>query len=212
MIDIAIDSGFAEIGAGAWLMGRSQPVAFFGEATRRKMRGFIIRDRAYLSIVETSGKAKCSDSTRPFLTLITAASPIAAVSSKILVCPLEARGGAELVKVLPMSLMKAICATKITSECVVMASEGRTSRIQVAEGETLSVRPESLVAWTGNRPTGFVRKLRLLDMILPRGPRDLELHFHGPCIVWIEGAGCGQTRICRGLGRQAGFTAGRGRL
>ncbi|MBQ8126016.1 MAG: hypothetical protein IJ173_09075, partial [Kiritimatiellae bacterium] len=45
-----------------------------------------------------------------------------------------------------------------------------------------------VVAWTGNRPTGFVRRLGLWDVLLPRAPRDLLLHFHGPCIVWIEGA------------------------
>ena len=26
------------------------------------------------------------------------------------------------------------------------------------------------------------------DVLLPRGPRDLLLHFHGPSIVWVEGS------------------------
>ena len=80
-----------------------------------------------------------------------------------------------------------------------MATAGRTARMQVADGETLSVRPDAVVAWTGNNPTGFVRKLGVWDVLLPRGPRDLLLHFHGPCIVWAEGSG----------NRQAGRPAAR---
>ena len=60
--------------------------------------------------------------------------------------------------------------------------------IAVEDGGTLSARPEAVVAWTGNRPTGFVRRLGIWDILLPRAPRDLMLHFHGPCIVWLEGA------------------------
>ena len=69
-----------------------------------------------------------------------------------------------------------------------MATASRTARLQVADGDTLSVRPESVVAWTGNRPTGFCQKLGLWDILLPRGPRNLLLHFHGPSVVWVEGA------------------------
>ena len=69
-----------------------------------------------------------------------------------------------------------------------MATASRTTRIVVEDGGTLSVRPGAIVAWTGGRPTGFVRKLGIWDMLLPRAPRDLMLHFHGPCIVWAEGA------------------------
>ena len=71
---------------------------------------------------------------------------------------------------------------------VVMATRSRTTRIALADGESLGVRPEAAVAWTGPRPTGFCPRLRLLDVLLPRGPRDLLLHFHGPAIVWIEGS------------------------
>ncbi len=71
---------------------------------------------------------------------------------------------------------------------VVMATRSRTTRIALADGESLGVRPEAAVAWTGPRPTGFCPRLRLLDILLPRGPRDLLLHFHGPAIVWIEGS------------------------
>ena len=74
------------------------------------------------------------------------------------------------------------------SAWVVMATRSRTTRIALADGESLGVRPEAAVAWTGERPTGFCPRLSLLDVLLPRGPRELLLHFHGPAIVWIEGA------------------------
>ena len=69
-----------------------------------------------------------------------------------------------------------------------MATASRTARLQVADGDTLSVRPEAVVAWTGNRPTGFCPKLGLWDILLPRGPKNLLLHFHGPSVVWVEGS------------------------
>ena len=75
-----------------------------------------------------------------------------------------------------------------TGAWVVMATRSRTTRVSLADGESLGVRPEAAVAWTGPRPTGFCPRLRLLDILLPRGPRDLLLHFHGPAIVWIEGS------------------------
>ena len=147
----------------------------------------MVRDRGSLNLVETAGEAKCACQTRPFLTHIPCAAPVSAVSSKVLVAPAAARTGAKSVKTIPMSLAKSICVTGFGSEWVVMATRGRTARIQVAEGETLSVRPEAAVAWTGANPTGFCPKLGLLDMLLPRGPKDLLLTFYGPAIVWIEG-------------------------
>ena len=74
------------------------------------------------------------------------------------------------------------------SAWVVMATRSRTTRIALEEDESLGVRPEAAVAWTGARPSGFCPRLRLFDILLPRGPRDLLLHFHGPAIVWIEGS------------------------
>ena len=76
-----------------------------------------------------------------------------------------------------------------TSSWLVLATASRTVRIAVAEDSTLSVRPESAVAWTGPRPSGFCPKLGLGDLLLPRGPKNLLLRFHGPCIVWLEGSG-----------------------
>ncbi len=208
---VTIEAGFAEVGAGAWLMSHAQPTAFFGNAVRRRRKGWVVRDRSRLDLVETNAAAKCADSSRPFLTHIPCAAPVFAVSDKVLVAPASARVGAEVVKPIPMSVRSAICVTQFgqadepqeTQDAqpseqqvsqptnpawVVMATAGRTARVPVAEDEMLSVRPDAAVAWTGNRPTGFCPKLGLLDVLLPRGPKDLLLHFHGPCIVWIEGA------------------------
>ena len=184
---VKIEGGFAEVGAGAWLMGRGQPAAFFGSAVRRRRKGFFLRDRSALDLVETTGAAKCADARRPFLTHIPCAAPISAASAKVLVAPAAARTGAEVVKMIPMSLKGSLCVTVFGEEWVVLATASRTARLQVADGDTLSVRPESIVAWTGNRPTGFCPKLGLWDILLPRGPRNLLLHFHGPSVVWVEG-------------------------
>lgn len=194
---VTIEAGFAEVGAGAWLMGHAQPVAFFGSAVRRRRKGWVVRDRGRLDLVETTAAAKCADSSRPFLTHIPCAAPINAISAKVLVAPAAARTGAELVKIVPMSARGALCVTAFASEWVVMATASRTARIAVEDGATLSVRPEAVVAWTGNRPTGFVRRLGIWDIILPRTPRDMMLHFHGQCIVWIEGMSAHASLVTR---------------
>jgi len=187
---VTISGGFAEVGAGAWLMGRAQPAAFFGSVVRRRRRGWVVRDRGRLDLVETTAAAKCADASRPFLTHIPCAEPVFAVSDKVLVAPAGARAGAHSVKVIPFSLKASVCATEFGGDggWVVMATASRTARIQVADGETLSARPEAVVAWTGGRPGGFCQKLGLFDVLLPRGPKDLLLRFHGPCLVWAEGS------------------------
>ena len=184
-----IENGFVEIDAGSWLVGRGQPAAFFGKAVRQPRRGWIVRDRGSLELLDTTGVAKCADKTKPFLTHIPCAAPIFAVSSKVLVAPKESRKGAQSVKLIPMSLVGSLCVTEFGSEWLVTATRSRTVRIQVAEGETLSVRPDAVVAWSGEKPTGFCPLLGVLDMILPRRPRNLLLTFYGPSIVWVEGAG-----------------------
>ena len=92
-----LEGGFVEIGAGSWLVGHGQPAAFFGRAVRRRRKGWLLRDRASLDLVETSGVARCADMTRPFLTHIPCAAPISAVSSKVLAAPVGARTGAQCV-------------------------------------------------------------------------------------------------------------------
>ena len=194
---VKIEGGFAEVGAGAWLMGRGQPAAFFGSAVRRRRKGFFLRDRSALDLVETTGAAKCADARRPFLTHIPCAAPISAASAKVLVAPAAARTGAEVVKMIPMSLKGSLCVTVFGEEWVVLATASRTARLQVADGDTLSVRLESIVAWTGNRPTGFCPKLGLWDILLPRGPKNLLLHFHGPSVVWVEGVHAPNLQPCK---------------
>ncbi len=278
---VELASGFAVVGAGAWLFGRAQPAAVRGTLRVRGLKGFVCPDRGALACgelaetdpraksaksakdvsraestrsgdlesplrgLETSGEAApknsgdwetsrplrdlentgdgepsrtshgkeepehgssrawCSAADRPFLTRIDCGAPVSAVSDKVLVAPAAARSGARLVKVVPMSLARAIRTTEFSSEWVVVATRSRTARIALADGESLGVRPEAAVAWTGPRPTGFCPRLRLLDLLLPRGPRDLLLHFHGPAIVWIEGS---EPRPLRQLGpRKAVF-------
>lgn len=184
---VTIENGFAVVGTGTWLMSRGQPASFLGAAVRRRRKGWLVRDRASLNLVETSSKTWCADAMRPFLTHIPCAAPVNAVSSKVLLAPATARTDAEFVKIVPMSARGGICTTLFGKDWVVMATASRATRIAVEDGETLSVRPEAVVAWTGNRPTGFIRKLGVWDVLLPRMPRDMMLHFHGPCIVWVEG-------------------------
>ena len=279
-----LSSGFAVVGAGAWLFGRAQPAAVRGTLKSRGLRGFVCPDRGALTRGELTGgmsrteragntgieshaesaenaelkshaenaesaetmrssdlgsplrridpsgeaaskntqdgalrslrdnqnpedgalrsprdnqnpedgangaRAWCSASACPFLTRIDCGAPVTAVSDKVLVAPAEARTGARLLRVVPMSFARSIRTTEFSSEWVVMATRSRTARVALADGESLGVRPDAAVAWTGARPTGFCPRLRLLDILLPRGPRDLLLHFHGPAIVWIEGS------------------------
>ena len=106
----------------------------------------------------------------------------------MLVAPAAARTNAHLVKTIPMSARRALCATEFGGEWVVMATAGRTARIPLQEGETLSARPDAVAAWTTKRPTGFCPRLSIWDVLLPRGSRDLLLTFYGPGVVWIEGS------------------------
>lgn len=213
-VDIA--NGFAVIGPGLWLVGAAQPAAYEGNLARRPRRGWRVPDRAALALVEIDAPARCGSALRPFLTLIPCAAPISAVSEKILVAPADARSGAEVLRPIPFSVKGSICITRFAqpgdeptnrqtddsseppnhqstnppnASWLVLATISRTVRIAVAEDSTLSVRPEAAVAWTGPRPSGFCPKLGLGDLLLPRGPKNLLLRFHGPCIVWLEGSG-----------------------
>ncbi len=210
-VDIA--NGFAVIGPGLWLVGAAQPAACEGSLARRPRRGWRVPDRAALALVETDAPAHCGSALRPFLTHIPCAAPISAVSEKILVAPASARSGAEVLRPIPFSVKGSICITRFAQAIdeptgehpdtrtpgqpsssppaawLILATVSRTARVSVADGATLSVRPESVVAWTGPRPSGFCPKLGLGDILLPRGPKNLLLRFHGPCIVWLEGSG-----------------------
>ena len=58
---VSLESGFAEVGAGAWLVGHAQPAACFGEAVRRRRKGWVVRDRgrldAFLEGIIESGES-----------------------------------------------------------------------------------------------------------------------------------------------------------
>lgn len=189
-----IEGGFAEVGAGLWLMGRSQPAAFFGKTVRHPRKGWCVSDRQRLDLVETTGSVKCADSSRPFFTYIPCAAPVFAVSGKVLVAPASARKSSRNIKAVPMAARGSVCVTEFAldgedgSAWVVMATASRTARIVLEDGETVSVRPEAVVAWTGKVPTGFCPRLSMWDVLLPRGPRDLLFTFYGPSVVWIEGS------------------------
>ena len=88
-----------------------------------------------------------------------------------------------------MSAKRALCATEFGGEWVVVATASRACRVPLEDGQTLSVRPEAVVAWTGKAPTGYCPRLSLWDVLLLRGPRDLLFTFYGPGVVWIEGSG-----------------------
>ena len=192
-------SGFAIVGDGTWLVGAAQPAAVRGSFSRRWLRGVVCPDRNALSLVEVNrsqgAEAWCSASDRPFLTRIDCGEPVTVVSDKVLIAPAAARSAARLLRVVPMSFTRSIRTTVFSipekhdsAAWVVMATRSRTTRVVLPEGESLAVRPDSIVAWTGKRPSGFCPKLSLVDILLPRGPRDLLLDFHGPAIVWIEGS------------------------
>ena len=211
---VTIAGGFAEVGAGRWLMGRGQPAAFFGAAVRRRRRGWCVRDRARLGLVETNAAARCADSSRPFLTHIPCAASVFAVSAKVLVSPADARRGAQFVKVVPMSARSSLCVTEFglaegSPAWVVMATASRTCRMPLEDGQTLSARPDAVVAWTTRRPTGFCPKLSFWDVVLPRGPRDLLLTFYGPGVVWVAGAGGPRCFAAGRSGANASMFGGR---
>lgn len=163
MSEAIVESGFATVGEGKWLFGKGQPVA------------------------ERAGFSYCSSATRPFLTRIDLGEKVTVVVEKLLVAPFSAKKKRRLVRIVPFSFKNAILTYEMEIGWTIMATASRVKKLVLGDGETLSVRPEAVVAWTGNRPTGFCPRLKLRDLFLPRRAR-LMLNFHGPSIVWLEGA------------------------
>ena len=190
MNEAMIENGAARIAAGKWLMGLAQPAACRGVSLQRVQKGFFVRDRAAVRVVETSGEAWCAAADRPFLTHLTALpdEPLHLVSAKLLVAPQTAKVGARAVKLVPMSFRRATVVTDFKLGWAVAATKSRVTRVSLADGDTLTVRPEALVAWIGKDPTGFCPRLTVLDILLPRGPKNLAYTFHGPATVWFEGS------------------------
>ena len=102
---------------------------------------------------------------------------------------------------MPFSLRRNTVTTQFRQGWTVLATKSRVTRVALEDGATLTVRPEALVAWVGKPPTGFCPKLSLLDMLLPRGPRNLAYSFHGPAVVWFEGGAVPvlKRRVSNGL-------------
>ena len=188
--EATIESGFAHVTDGTWLMGASQPAAYRGTIRDRRISGWIVPDRARLRNVELSGTASCSDAKRPFLSRIDCAETLSVVSGRILVAPAAARTGSQLVRVVPMSFRHALAVTEFRNPgWAVTATASRVNRFVLGEDEVLSVRHESVVAWTTKRPVGHCPRLTLRDVLIPRRRvKSLWLNFYGPGVVWAEGA------------------------
>ena len=189
MNEATIENGFAKVGKGAWLVGAAQPSAVQGRSVTRTLKGWLVPDRACLHVIDVDEGAFCADARRPFLTMIPCAAPVTAVSSKILIAPEVARKTSHVMRVIPFSFRNSICITECEAEWVVMATMSRTTRISLEEGDLLTARIETAVAWTTKPPTGFCPKINIMDIILPRRrDRNMLLHFYGPGIVWMEGS------------------------
>lgn len=188
--EATIESGFAHVTGGTWLLGVSQPAAYRGALRDRRMGGWIVPDRGRLRSVELSGTASCSDAKRPFLARIDCADTLSVVSERILVAPAASRTGSQLVRVVPMSFRHALAVTEFRNPgWAVAATASRVNRFVLEEGEVLSVRLESVVAWTTRRPTGHCPRLAMRDILIPRRrAKSLWLNFYGPGVVWAEGA------------------------
>ena len=195
-MEVKVDSGWAKAEAGDWLTGRAQPAAFTGKVTVKSLRGFIVPDRALVRAVTSDGEIYCSASDAPFLTRLDALpdEPLNLVSEKLLIAPLSARAGAKAVKLIPFSLQRATPVTEFRGGWAMAATKSRVARVALEDGGTLTVRPESVVAWIGKAPTGFCPKLSVWDVILPRAPKNLAFTFHGPATVWFEGGSVPPTR------------------
>lgn len=188
--EATIESGFAHVTGGTWLLGVSQPAAYRGALRDRRMGGWIVPDRGRLRSVELSGTASCSDAKRPFLARIDCADTLSVVSERILVAPAASRTGSQLVRVVPMSFRHALAVTEFRNPgWAVTATASRVNRFVLEEGEVLSVRLESVVAWTTRRPTGHCPRLAMRDILISRRrAKSLWLNFYGPGVVWAEGA------------------------
>ncbi len=189
MNEATIENGFAKVEKGSWLVGAAQPTAVLGNCVTRSLKGWLVPDRSCLHIIEIEGTACCSNAQKPFLTQIPCAAPVTTVSAKVLVAPVSARKNGRVMRVIPFSFRNAICVTEWDSEWIVMATQSRTTRISLGDGELLTVHIESAVAWTTKPPTGFCPRIGVMDIILPRRrDRNMMLHFYGPGIVWMEGS------------------------
>ena len=190
MNEVEIANGCAKAPKGEWLVAACQPAAYAGDCRVAGQRGLIVPDRSHLRLAVATGDVWCASAVNPFLTRLDAPpdEPVSVVSGKVLIAPKSARTGARGVKLVPMSFRRRTVVTDFRGGWAVAATRSRVTRVALEEGETLSVRPDAVVAWIGRDPTGFCRRLGMMDILLPRGPRNLVFSFHGPSVVWFEGS------------------------
>ena len=190
MSEVEIAHGCARAPSGEWLMAVRQPVASAGDCRVTGQGGLFVPDRPHLRVAVATGDVYCASAENPFLPRLDAPpdESVSVVSGKVLIAPKQTRVGARGIGPVPMSLRRKTVVTDFRSGWVVTATRSRVTRVALDEGGELSVRPDALVAWVGRDPTGFCRRLGLMDLLLPRGPRDLAFRFHGPAVVWFEGA------------------------
>lgn len=196
MVQAVIEKGCAKVPSGSWLVGRGQPAACLGACRARALRGFIVPDRSRVMTVSAEGALYCAAADRPFLVRLDALpdEKLNLVSDRLLLAPADARTGAHHVKLVPMSFSRVTTVTEFQKGWAIAATQSRVTQVAVEEDQTLTVHPEAIVAWVGRDPTGFCPRLGMLDLLLPRGPKNLTYNFHGPCTVWFEG-----TREFRGV-------------
>ena len=197
MSEVEMAHGCVRAPSGEWLMAARQPVASAGDCRVSGQRGLFVPDRPHLRVALASGDVYCSSADNPFLVRLDAPpdESLSVVSGKVLIAPKSARVGAHGVGAVPMSLRRKTVVTDFRRGWAVAATRSRVTRVALSEENELLVRPDALVAWIGRDPTGFCRKLGVMDMLLPRGPRDLAFRFLGPSVVWFEGASAAQTNM-----------------
>lgn len=195
MNEVEIANGCAKAPKGEWLLAAGQPAAHAGDCRLTGLRGFVVPDRSRLRVAVATDEVYCSSATNPFLTRLDAPpdKPVSVVSGKVLIAPRSARTGARGIRLVPMSFRRTTVVTDFVGGWAVAATRSRVTRLALDEDATLCVRPDALVAWIGRDPTGFCRRLGVMDLLLPRLPRDLAFRFHGPAVVWFEGSAPVQT-------------------
>ena len=190
MNEVEIANGCAKAPKGEWLMAAGQPAAHSGDCRVTGQRGLVVPDRSRLRVAVASDDVYCASATHPFLTRLDAPpdKPVSVVSGKVLIAPRAARTGARGIRLVPMSFRRTTVVTDFRGGWAVAATRSRVTRLALDEDALLSVRLDALVAWIGRDPTGFCPRLGVMDLLLPRGPRNLAFRFHGPAVVWFEGA------------------------
>ncbi len=117
--------------------------------------------------------------------------PLNVITEALLCYPTSKRRGGMLQRVIPGSFRGALATTQLESGDgglpVFCLAHAELLPIHLADGETLQVNPKALAAWQCTTPPrGFLQKLRLRDLILPRLPGDLTLEFTGPGVIWLR--------------------------